>query len=486
MNKLFSKKGSGRKLKYGSITIIFSVLFIAAAVVLNIFAGVVTEKAGLRFDLTDSRIYEISDETVRFLQNELNEEIRITVLSSENYYIDVASYSPIREVLLRYSSLSGGKIKIDYVDPYVNPEVVSKYNTLGNINVRDIIIESDKRFKVLIPADLYAINTDYETEETYISGLQAEQKLSSAIMYCIIDELPKALRVQGHGESNYTELNSLLISGNYVVDTINLSVNDIPDDCEMLIIAAPKSDFTVEEVEKLDNYFDRKGNAMVFYDISVPELPVFERFMSDWGVRYEKVLVADSQQMISHPTNIAPSLMSHGMTESIYSTNQYVIVPSARAITLLYQEQGWRTTSGLLVSSSASYGKMISDGATISTYTKESGDLNGPFQVCVISEQNVVKNLENNYSRILFCSSGMAANSMLQTDAFLNSRFFVQAINYMNESAEAILVEPKYYTSTQLNILGSQASAVFWFMCVIIPAGTLALGIGIWVKRRNM
>jgi len=483
MNKF---RFSGKKLKYGSLTIIFTALFIAAAVVLNVFVTYATDRFGLRIDLSDERLYEISDETKRFLQNDLQEDITITVLSAENLYIDNASFSPIREVILKYIALSNGKISVRYIDPYVNPEIMDRYDDLGTPNYRDIVVESGKRYKVLNPADLYAIRTDYETQEQYITGLQAEQKLSSAIMYCIIDKLPVALRVEGHSETNLPKLNTLLVSGNYKVDTINLSVSDIPDDCEMLIISAPKTDFTVDEITKLDAFFERNGNAMIFYDISVPELPVFERFMADWGVKYEKVLVGDEKQSISTPTTLAPSLISHDMTKDLASSGEYVVVPIARQISTLYDIQGWRTVTPILVTSSASYGKIFSTGETIRSTTKEEGDLPGPFYVCVLTEQNKVVNLQNNYSRILFGQLNMAVDEMLGIDAFLNSRFFVRAINYMNESADAIVVEPKYYTSSQLNILGNQAAVVFWLLVVIIPAGTLILGIYIWVRRRNM
>jgi ABC-type uncharacterized transport system involved in gliding motility auxiliary subunit len=225
---------------------------------------------------------------------------------------------------------------------------------------------------------------------------------------------------------------------------------------------------------------------MIFYDTTVPELPVFERFMADWGVRYEPILVGDEKQAISSPMNLAPTMQSSEMTKDLASANEYVIMPGARAITPLYQTQGWRTVTPLFVTSSASYGKQLKAGQTVSSLTKEPGDVNGPFFVGVLTEQNKVENLTNNYSRIFFGSLGMAADETLKIDAFLNSRFFVRAINYMNESADAIVVEPKYYTSTQLNILGDQAQVVFWLLVIIIPAGTLIFGFFMWARRRNM
>ena len=479
-------KFSGKKFKYGSMTAIFTVLFIAAAVVLNIFVNIATDRLGLRIDLTDNRLYEISDETKLFLKNDLKEDIKITVLSSETTYIDNQSFSPIREVLLRYVALSNGKISIDYVDPYVNPEIVDKYNENGDVAAHDIIVESGKRFKVLNPTDLYAIKTNYETSEQYVAGIQAEQKLSSAVMYCVVDELPVALKVEGHSETNMPKLNSLLVSGNYKVDSVNLSLADIPDNCEMLIISSPKTDFTVDEIKKLDAFFDRNGNAMVFYDISVPELPVFERFMADWGVRFDNVLVGDEKQSISYPTTLAPSLLSHDMVKDLAKSGEYVIVPAARQISALYQEQGWRKVSPILQTSDAAYGKTIKSGVKISNIAKEPGDLSGPFNVCVLTEQDRMDDMQHNYSRILFGATGMASDDTLSVDSFLNTRFLTRAINYMNQSADSIVIEPKYYTSTKMNILGNQAAVVFWVLVIIIPVGTLILGFIMWIRRRNM
>lgn len=478
---IFSRKG----VKYGSATIAFTAIFLVAIILINVLSGVLTSKFNLRFDLTDERLYEISDETKKFLAEELDRDILITVFAPEYYFIDSDTYAPIREVLLRYAALANDRISIRYIDPYSNPEIVEQYTTFGTVSRFDIIIESDLRYKKLATADLYAISTDYETEESYISGLQAEQKLSSAISYCIVDKLPKALRVQGHGEEVFTGLNGLLTSANYSVDSINLSVDDIPEDCSMLVIASPERDFTAEEIAKLDEYFERNGNALVFYDINVGELPVFERFMADWGVAFEQVLVADSTRAISHPTNIAPSFITHDMTSTIASSNEYVIAPSSRAISLLYDNEGWRTTYPILVSSTGSYGKAYTQGTAITDYSKQDGDIAGPFNICVLSEQNIIKNMASNYSRILFCPSALAADEMLEMDTFLNSKFFLQALNYMNEDADSIIVSSKYFQSTTLSLVASQAKVIFWVLCVILPVGTLGTGLVVWVRRRN-
>ena len=56
-------KLSGKKLKYGSLTIVYTAILIVAVVILNAFLSYATDRFGMRFDLTDNRMYEISDET---------------------------------------------------------------------------------------------------------------------------------------------------------------------------------------------------------------------------------------------------------------------------------------------------------------------------------------------------------------------------------------------------------------------------------------
>ena len=74
---IFGRKG----VRYGSTAVAFTALFLAAVVLINIVASIITNKLNLRFDLTDERIYEISDETKKFLNEELDRDIQITVFA---------------------------------------------------------------------------------------------------------------------------------------------------------------------------------------------------------------------------------------------------------------------------------------------------------------------------------------------------------------------------------------------------------------------
>lgn len=478
----------GQKTKYGSMAIAFTAIFLVAAVLVNVLGVLITERLGLRWDITDNRLYTISDTTVDLLGT-LPEEISITVLATEYAYQNSATYRPIREVLTRYAQLSGGKLTVRYVDPYANPDVVKKYSEISTPSEADIIIESSKRYKTVSPSDLYDIRIDY-SKNTQQQGLQAEQKFSSAIMYCLAEKLPKAIRTSGHDEDDLSSLNSLLATANYSLDRLNLAINELPDDCALLIITNPKSDFTDLEIERLEKYLDDSGSVIVFYDNSIGKhLTKFELFMEDWGVAPQDTLVCDSEWAYTSPVAVIPALdQSHTITTSIKrSTGDYVVAPYSRAWSTIWGAsgtvKGFRRATSLFTTTATSYGKSTASGQNISTYTKQDGDLSGPFYIGVLSEQNNPNTKSK--GNILFLSTGMASDTVLDNDMFLNRRLMISAINFMNEDSDAIIVEARYTQSTSLSITKADANFIMWSLCVVIPVGVLVAGGVVWFRRKN-
>ena len=49
-----------------------------------------------------------------------------------------------------------------------------------------------------------------------------------------------------------------------------------------------------------------------------------------------------------------------------------------------------------------------------------------------------------------------------------------------------MVIEPREYSSTALTISGWQANVLFYLLIIIIPLGTLALGVIVWLRRRHL
>ena len=56
----------------------------------------------------------------------------------------------------------------------------------------------------------------------------------------------------------------------------------------------------------------------------------------------------------------------------------------------------------------------------------------------------------------------------------------------INNDEGGVVIEPREYSSTALTISGWQANVLFYLLIIIIPLGTLALGVIVWLRRRHL
>ncbi len=88
---------------------------------------------GIRFDLTEGRIYSISDATRAYL-GQLREPLLIRGYFSEKTHPLLAPLAPRMKDLLREYEIAGnGKVRVEIVDPASNPELEDEANTKYSI-----------------------------------------------------------------------------------------------------------------------------------------------------------------------------------------------------------------------------------------------------------------------------------------------------------------------------------------------------------------
>lgn len=478
-----------RRFKYGTLASIFTVVFLIAVVLGNLLLGYMTERFVWEIDMTREKLFEISEDTKEVI-DDLSREVTITVLSDESSYRNSTELlSNIYEILQRYVALGGGKIQIRYISPNMNPKIFDQYNELGDLNSNDIIVESDLRKTYMAPTSLYNMQVDENTKATYYVGLRAEQTLTSALLFVTQESVNTACYVLGHGEDYYMdELDELLTKMNYDTGAVRLATEDIPEECTLLLISSPDTDYSKEEIDKLHSFFMAGGDAIVAL---TPEtstrLENLAALFEEWGVRYSEQVILDNYQSLSgYPMYVVPTIASlTNVTDKLNTRNYFAIIPACMPIELTGTETGSHYVRPLMVSSSRSYAKALNE-VTLG-YDQADADAVGPFNMCVISEY-LVQDKNRNYTRsdILFCSAGMITDSVLEASNFLNAQFLEHIVEYVSEYNDVLVIKDKDFTSPALNILTWQVRVVLWVVVIAMPLAILAVGVLIWSKRRHL
>jgi len=180
---------------------------------------------------------------------------------------------------------------------------------------------------------------------------------------------------------------------------------------------------------------------------------------------------------------LLPNLVTvEGLTDNL-DRNGYVVIPGARPITVLWQNDNWRGTQPLMTTSNSSYAKDLS--SVMTAYERSDEDTDGPFQVGVLAYQNKMHNLNSTFSYILFLNAGTISDTALGQTAFLNKDYFMAALNFMSEDSEAVSIASKDLTTENLVITGAVKRVLYFLLIYIIPGVILVGGILVWSRRRH-
>ena len=478
-----------RKFKYGTLATVVTVIFIVAIVLVNVLLGYMTDRFVWEFDMTKENLFEISEDTKEVI-DDMTRNVIITVLADETVFRDSDKMlSNIYEILQRYEALGGGKIQVRYVNPNMNPKIFEQYNELGDLGNNYLIIESDLRTKSLSPNNLYNIKVD-DNNISYFVGLRAEQQITSALLFVTQESVNTACWLRGHGEDySKTQMDTILKKMNYDTQVIILAQDEIPEECTLLLISSPNTDYGPDEIEKLDAFLKRGGDAIVAL---TPETSVsltnLTGYFEEWGVRYRSEYILDNYQSISNmPFYVVPTISNiTNVTDRLNTKNYYAIVPGCMPIDVTGTETGSHNLAILMTSSRRSYTKDLNE-ITVGYDYDEANDPTGPFNMCVISEYLVTdKNMNYTRGDILFCSAGMISDSVLEASNFLNGQFLEHVLDYISEYSDGVVIPDKDFESTTLNILSWQSRVVLYVVVIAIPLLILAAGILIWSKRRHL
>ena len=480
-----------RRLTYGSLSIGLVVAFLAVMVLLNLGVSYLTDRFYLKADMTPTGVYEISD-TTKILLGNLDMDVRIHILLSEDDVINSTYYNVANEFLKRYRSLSNNRISIDYVDIYKNPAFLNNYTaTDDEITSGSFIIETDLRYKVLKLADLYQLSTtlDYTTYEMsqYVSGIDADQTLATAVQYVTSKDLPTVIFLTGHNEEYGGDFTDLFTNSNYGYDECNLLFDEIPNDAAIVVVGMPSSDYTSYEIDKLDAYMKSGGNIILFTAVTSVETPNLNEWLEEWGIGIRDQMVLDSQRALYSPVNIVADIVDDTVCEDLDITDTtYIMMPNARVLEQLWDYKDYRTTTVVLQSSDASYAKAYSADTQFDSYDFAEGDEEGPFALGILTSYGTTVGGVSTTSKLLVLSSlYMTSDATFEIAALANKAFFVEAIDYINPMTNVLTIESRDYYSENLTILSSQANVIFWILIVVIPVIILALGLVVWLRRRH-
>jgi ABC-2 type transport system permease protein len=458
-------------LRGGAYSLAVTAVVLAILVVCNILAS--TLPATLtKLDISSAKLYSITSNT-KAVVNNLTQDVTIYWIVQSGEEDDI-----LDNLLSKYDSLSD-HIDVVKKNPDVYPTFAAQYTdeTVAN---NSLVVESEGRSRYIAYDDIYLYETDYYSYSYYPESFDGEGAITSAIDYVVNEDQPKIYALEGHGESDLpSTFEEQIEKSNIDVESLSLlTVDEIPEDADVLMIYAPESDISDEEVSMLSDYVSSGGKLLV---IAGPTedgiLTNLYSILADYGVETCEGVVVEadrSHYAFGYPYMLMPDLSDSDITSALAEENYYPIMPIAQALEV--SEYSTQVTT-LLTTSEEAFSKAA--GYQLSTFEKEDGDTDGPFALGVSIDCG------NDGQIVWFSSSQFLEDQINSYSSGANVNLGMNAISSMVGEREALAIRSKSLNYNYLTISDSTASLLKVLMIGVFPALYLGIGIVVVVDRRR-
>lgn len=467
---------STRTAKVGGYSFVLSLVVLAILIAVNVLASKLPT-SWTQFDISAAQLYSLTSDTKVVVTN-LQQDVTI-------YWISQAGKEDtvIQKLLDRYQELSD-HITVVKKDPDVYPTFAQQYTEETVMN-NSLVVESGDKNRYISYDNIYQYDTgSYYTTGSVSQSFDGEGQITSAIDYVVSTDLPQVYLLSGHGEAALSEtFADELERSNYetVEDFSLLNVDAIPEECDVLLINAPTSDISDEELTMLRSYVQGGGKLVV---LSGPQesadLPNLQALLSDYGVTVNDGVVVDTNRdyyAFTAPYVLMPEIESSDITDPLKDGDYHVIVPIAAGLTV-GEDNGGATVTSLLKTSTDSFSKAA--GYAMTTYDKEDGDIDGPFTLAVSVED------ANAGGRLLWVASDYLLDDMYNSySSGANLDFVMNGLSWMIGNTDAVSIRSKSLDYNYLTISSSSAAWLKVCMIGIIPVGFLLLGLDEVLRRRK-
>ncbi len=450
-----------RSTRYGTSTIVASLVFLAILTLLNVLAY----RHHARVDLTSERVFSLSPQSTQVLQG-LTQDLRVEAFVE-------GGVNPELGNLLRNYREASAKVSHRLIDPDREPELAERHGIKAYNTVR----------------------LQYGEASSLVTQ-PSEEALTNAIIKLTRTSAQTVCVLEGHGEPDiddregargYALVKQALENETYTVKKVLLATLDaVPADCSVVIVAGPTRPYLAQELPLLEAYIKRGGRLLFMLPPRAAQ--EFAAFLAPYGVTLGADVVVDQVvRLFQGPAlGLAPLVetydAAHEITKGITGRSLFPMVRSVGAA----EGVAGVTATELVKTSQSSWAE--SDLPALfdqQQATLDPADRRGPVPIAVAAEIDL-KQLGvagGGTARIaVFGSSEFADNQNLE-GTFFNRDLFLNTVGWLVGQSDLLAIRPRALRASRVDFSEREGTAIFYLSVLVLPELLLLTGLVVWWRR---
>lgn len=444
-------------------------------ILLNIVASMLTDKLGIKLDVTETRYLSFSNEFTEFIKsvdkdinvyymvnpNEVtrivdheNSTNTVSVIDNNNYRIRIKS---MFEKIEKMNS----KINFEIIDPEQNPDKVKDF---GSVQIDDIVFSCGEMTNSFNVQDILGY------DELGRQTMDAETKFASMISSVMRDSKVKVGFVTGHGEADTAQIKKIFDDEAIAYEDFNILTDGISDEYNLIFIYGPAIDFTIDEINKLDKYL-ASGKDMQIYMDNVGECPNLTEYITTLGIQYVSGYIYESNpENVAYANNgktyIVPQWnpINHPITNNMVDN---IYVPDTVGIIPLWDSKNSIDVVSLVLTSKYAV-----------SYSNPSAQMS--YDIVTISRRITQSSI---ISDVMACGCADIYNEGLMNT---NKALLVNSVLWMGAEDESAAFTTNVISNVPLQITENQYNTWQLILVVVIPFVIIIIGLIVYIKRRYL
>jgi hypothetical protein len=412
------------------------------------------------------------------------------------YYDKTDDWYPTIIALLNEYRSANPHISVKTVDYMTDPgeaQKIKEQYKLSSTKDKDLVIidnnghwkstPGDALTQVKLEAVPNATQREFRRKPVAFKG----EMMFTAMLLAVENPKPlKAYFLQGHGEpslsdsgeTDYQKFGAVLAENYIATEPLQLlGDRAVPDDCNLLIIAGPRSAFSEAELQMIDQYLAQGGRLfMLFNYFSVKHPTGLEPVLERWGVNVIADVVHEPQNTINGQDVYTFNFSSHPAVNPLTQLAIDLILP--RPISKI----DWKNPPA-----DAPKVDELAFSTPQSTLMGDPTAAPRSYPLLAAVEQQAVAGVANTRGTtrmIVVGDSFFLGNRQIESGA--NRDFAGYAANWLLD--RTVLLEgigPRPVTEFRLTMTRAQLKNVRWLLLGALPGGVLAFGWLVWLMRRK-
>ena len=494
-----AKKGffKSRSARRGAASIVITILFIAAVVLVNLIVAAITNSHPLYIDVTENSSFKLQSATTDYLDT-VDKPVAIYILQSESDFenSDSTNYKYFVQANKLIRSIAGSSDKIDlhYIDLTADPTFTSDYNKVDWTKSHIALVVSGDQYRAIDLTDIFGYDQQqYQYYGTYVINSQkVEQAFLTAIMNVTSEEKTKVTVLSGQGEQDMTALRTLLENNAYEIEEVSLLNGEISADSEFAVIFAPEVDIDEKIYSTLTKWLDNNGeygHHIIYFpndqkDIS--EFPNLNTLLADYGMklRYGYIYENSTDHLLpggNHYVSVFDySKDDTTFTEDLRSSS----IPIVMSLVMPIEIADDSLAKPMLTSSDKAmfFPKDLSEDEAVDFDPKTEMMYGAAY-----GQRNAGTENGKSSSVVVIGSYDAVQPNYLSISSYNNAAYFVNVFNTLSDKDDvSVIIEGK---DPSANDLGLTSVSEIQFPAIlvrfVIPIGVLIAGLIIWIRRRH-